>query len=196
LAHFHLKFLFTPLYGLYPRMAGLNMPVMSSKGCGNNGLTGILPIAVYKRRFNVSDEKISKALAISHILNCYIKEYIGRLPPLCGCGVAATTGVSAGITWLMNGDYNQIDGAIKNMIANISGIICDGAKGSCALKLSTAASASVQSALLAINDSITLSRKGIIADSVEETIKNLGVISNYGMNFTDKVILEIMKEMA
>ncbi len=182
--------------GADARMAGLNMPVMSSNGSGNNGLTAILPIAVYKRRFNASNEKIAKALAISHILNCYIKNYVGRLSPLCGCGVAAATGASAAITWLMGGNYNQIDGAIKNMIASISGIICDGAKGSCALKLSTAASASVQSALLAINGSITLSRNGIIADSAEETIKNLGLISNYGMNSTDRVILDIMRNMA
>lgn len=182
--------------GADARMAGLNMPVMSSNGSGNNGLTAILPIAVYQKRFKPCDESVIRALAISHILNCYIKNYIGRLSPLCGCGVAAATGASAAITWLMGGDYKQIDGAIKNMIANISGIICDGAKGSCALKLSTAASASVQSALLAINDSITLSRNGIIGDSSEETIRNLGVISSSGMNSTDKVILDIMKNMA
>lgn len=182
--------------GADARMSGLSMPVMSSNGSGNNGLTAILPIAVYRRRFNVSDEKIARALAISHILNCYIKNYIGRLSALCGCGVAAATGSSAAISWLMDGDYDKIEGAIKNMIANISGIICDGAKGSCALKVATAASAAVQSAILALHDSITLSRKGIIADTVEETIQNLALVSNQGMNLADSVIIDIMKKMA
>lgn len=178
------------------RMAGLNMPVMSSNGSGNNGLTAILPIAAYKRKFDVSDEKLSRALAISHIINCYIKNYIGRLSALCGCGVAAATGASAAITWLLEGSYNQIDGAIKNMIANISGMICDGAKSSCALKVSTSASVAIQSALLALNDSITSSKNGIIADSAEDTIKNLGILSNKGMGLTDKVILDIMKKIS
>lgn len=182
--------------GADARMSGLNRYVMSSNGSGNNGLTAILPIAVYRKRFNVEDERVARALAISHTINCYIKKQIGRLSALCGCGVAAGTGASAAIAWLMGADYDQIDGAIKNMIANLSGMICDGAKGSCALKVSTAASAAVQSALLAINNSITLSRTGIIADSAEETIRNLGRLSSEGMNITDRVILNIMKQMA
>lgn len=182
--------------GADARMSGLSRNVMSSNGSGNNGLTAILPIAVYRRRFNVSDENTAKALAISHIINCYIKKHIGRLSALCGCGVAAATGASAAIAWLMGGDYDQIDGAIKNMIANLSGMICDGAKGSCALKLSTAASAAVQSALLAINNSITVPGTGIIAATAEESIRNLGILSSKGMNITDKVILDIMRQRA
>lgn len=178
------------------RMAGTSLPVMSSNGSGNNGLTAILPIAVYRRKYNTSDEKTVKALAISHTLNCYIKKYIGRLSALCGCAVAAATGASAAISWLMGGNFVSIEGAIKNMIANISGMICDGAKGSCALKVSTAASVAVQSAILALNGSITSSRNGIIADSAEETIRNLGILSKHGMVETDKVILDIMKEMS
>lgn len=182
--------------GADARMSGVNMPVMSSNGSGNNGLTAILPIVSYKRRFNETNENLIKALAISHIINCYIKSYIGRLSALCGCSVAASTGSSAAITWLMGGDYNQINGAIKNMIANISGMICDGAKGSCALKVSTSASVAIQSAILAIDDSITFSKNGIIAETVEDTIKNLGTISKEGMDSTDGVILDIMKNMA
>ncbi|MDF2671872.1 MAG: serine dehydratase subunit alpha family protein [Clostridiales bacterium] len=178
------------------RMSGISMNVMSSNGSGNNGLTAILPLAVYRRMFKVEDERIAKALAISHTINCYIKKQIGRLSALCGCGVAAATGASAAIAWLMGASYEQIDGAIKNMIGNLSGMICDGAKGSCALKVSTAASAAVQSAILAINDSIIPSGTGIIAVSAEETIMNLGTLSKEGMNITDKVILDIMKKMA
>lgn len=182
--------------GADARMSGLNKTVMSSNGSGNNGLTAILPLAVYRRMYDVNDEKITKALAISHSINCYIKKQIGRLSALCGCGVAAGTGASAAIAWLMGGNYEQIDGAIKNMIGNLSGMICDGAKGSCALKVSTAAGAAVQSALLAVNDSIVPSGTGIIADTAEETIMNLGTLSKEGMNITDKVILNIMKKMA
>lgn len=182
--------------GADARMSGLNMNVMSSNGSGNNGLTAILPLAVYRRMFKVEDERIARALAISHIINCYIKKQIGRLSALCGCGVAAATGASAAIAWLMGASYEQIDGAIKNMIGNLSGMICDGAKGSCALKVSTAAAAAVQSAILAINDSIIPSGTGIIGESAEETIMNLGTLSKEGMNITDKVILDIMKKMA
>lgn len=182
--------------GADARMSGLNKTVMSSNGSGNNGLTAILPLAVYRRMYAVNDEKISRALAISHSINCYIKKQIGRLSALCGCGVAAATGASAAIAWLMSGNYEQIDGTIKNMIGNLSGMICDGAKTSCALKVSTAAGAAVQSAILAINNSIIPSGTGIIAESAEETIMNLGTLSKEGMNITDKVILNIMKKMA
>ena len=182
--------------GADARMSGINMPVMSSNGSGNNGLTAILPIVAYIRKFPISKDKLIKALAISHLINCYIKYYIGRLSALCGCGVAAATGSSAAITWIMDGDYDQIDGAIKNMIANLSGMICDGAKASCALKLSTSASVCIQSALLAINDNVAFSKNGIIGDTAEETIINLGKLSNNGMSSTDKVILDIMKNMA
>ncbi len=177
------------------RMSGIPMPVMSSNGSGNNGLTAILPIVAYKKIFDVDDEKLVKALAISHIVTGYIKNYIGRLSPLCGCGVAASTGASAAITWLMGGNYDQIDGAIKNMIANISGMICDGAKVGCALKLATAASTAVQSSLLAINNNIVPSRNGIVAENAEETIRNLGILGTVGMGVTDKVILRIMQDM-
>lgn len=181
--------------GADARMSGLSLPVMSSSGSGNNGLTAILPLAAYKRKCCVDDERIVKALAISHIVTGYIKSYIGRLSPLCGCGVAAGIGSSAAIAWLMNANYDQIDGTIKNMVANISGMICDGAKVGCALKLATAASTAIQSALLAINDNIVPPRNGIVAEEVEETIKNLGILGTDGMNITDKVILKIMQNM-
>lgn len=181
--------------GADARMSGMNMPVMSSSGSGNNGLTAILPIVAYKNTKDVSEEKLSKALAISHMITGYIKHYIGRLSPLCGCGVAAGTGSSAAIAWLMGANYEQIDGTIKNMIANISGMICDGAKVGCALKLATSASTGIQSAILAINNKIVPSKNGIVSESAEDSIKNLGELGRNGMSVTDKVILDIMQKM-
>jgi L-cysteine desulfidase len=181
--------------GADARMSGVDLPVMSSNGSGNNGLTAILPIVAFNQKYHQTNDKLVKALAISHVINCYIKSYIGRLSALCGCAVAAGTGASAAITWLMGGSYGQIDGAIKNMIANISGMICDGAKPSCALKVSTSASVAVQSALLAINGDITFDRNGIIEASAEKTIKNLGILSSDGMHNMDNSILAIMENM-
>jgi len=177
------------------RMAGLSIPVMSSNGSGNNGLTAILPLVAYSEKFEVSKLRMSQSLAISHIINSYIKSYIGRLSALCGCGVAAGTGAGAALAWLMGANYDQIDGAINNMLANTSGMVCDGAKVGCALKLATSASGAVQSALLAIEDSIVPEHNGIIGRNVEESIRNLGTVSDKGMRITDTIILEVMKEM-
>ncbi|MBU3126964.1 L-serine ammonia-lyase, iron-sulfur-dependent, subunit alpha [Clostridium tagluense] len=177
------------------RMSGINLSVMSSNGSGNNGLTAILPLVAYKNKFNVTDEKLAKAVAISHIMNSYIKHYIGRLSALCACGVAAGTGSGVAIAWLMGASEEQIDGVIKNTLANTSGMICDGAKEGCALKLSTSASVAVQSAVLAINGSIVPARNGIVAETAEDTIMNLGVLSSEGMNIADVVILNTMKKM-
>jgi len=177
------------------RMSGINMPVMSSNGSGNNGLTAILPILAYHKKFPVDNEKLSRALAISHIINSYVKHYIGVLSALCGCGVAAATGASVAIAWLMGANEEQIDGAIKNMVGNLSGMICDGAKVGCALKLATSASTAIQSALLALSDQFIPNKNGIIANTAEDTIKNLGMLSKEGMNITDHVILKMMIQM-
>lgn len=177
------------------RMSGISLPVMSSNGSGNNGLTAILPLLAYKDQYNTCDEKMVKALAISHLLNCYIKSEIGRLSALCSCGISAATGAGAAITWLMNGTREQISGTIQNMIANLSGMICDGAKNSCALKLATAASTGVHAAIWSINDTISLKNDGIVGSSAEESIRNLGVLSQKGMQLTDSTILNIMQNM-
>jgi len=174
------------------RMSGLKMPVMSSNGSGNHGLTAILPIAAYNEKFPQSDEKLSKALAISHLVTAYIKNHIGRLSPVCGCGVAASTGAAAAVAWLMGLNYNQIEGTMLNMIGNLSGMICDGAKAGCAYKLASAAGAAIQSAISAKYGAIIPSCNGIIGKNVESSIKNLGIVSNQGMVTTDKVIIEIM----
>ncbi len=175
------------------RMSGISIPVMSSNGSGNNGLTAILPIAAYRSKFKVSDERLATALAMSHIINSYIKHYIGRLSSLCGCGVAAGTGAGVAITWLMGGNLEQVTGVIKNMIGDISGMVCDGAKVGCALKLSTSASSAIQASLLAINDQIIPSGNGIIGNTAEETIKNLRRLSDEGMHQADTVIINVMQ---
>ena len=177
------------------RMAGMKIPVMSSNGSGNHGLTAIIPISAYNSLYPQSDEKLAKALAISHLVTAYIKNYTGRLSAVCGCGVAASTGSSAGISWLMGSSYAQIDGAIENMIGNLSGMICDGAKAGCALKLASAASAAVQSAIISKYDCVIPPLNGIIGNKVEESIKNLGKVSSEGMVITDEVIINVMDSM-
>jgi len=177
------------------RMAGVNMPVMSSNGSGNNGLTAVLPLVAYNTLNPVSDEKMSRAMAISHIINCYIKKRIGRLSSLCGCAISAATGSGAALSWLMNGSYESIEGTIQNMMADVSGMICDGAKVGCALKLSTSASVAVKYALLGSSACIVPEHNGIIGKTAEETIENLGRLSIEGMKITDYVILDIMSGM-
>lgn len=177
------------------RMAGVKMPVMSSNGSGNHGLTAILPIVAYNKKFPQTEEKLAKSLAISHLVTAYVKNFTGRLSAVCGCGVAASTGATAGIAWLMNGEIRQIEGAIENMIANLSGMICDGAKAGCALKLASAASAAVQSAIIANNECYVPPMNGIVGAKVEESIQNLGKVSDKGMYVTDEVIINVMDDM-
>ena len=177
------------------RMGGAKLPVMSSNGSGNHGLTAILPIVAYTLKYPQSDEKVAKALAISHLVTAYVKNYTGRLSAVCGCGVAASTGASAGISWLMDGNINNIYGAIENMIADLSGMICDGAKAGCALKLSSAASAAVQSAVIAKQGYSVPALNGIVGTKVEQSIQNLGKVSDKGMQITDEIILNVMNDM-
>ena len=168
---------------------------VGSNGSGNHGLTAILPIVAYAQKYPQNDEKMAKALAISHLLTAYVKNFTGRLSAVCGCGVAASTGASSGIAWLMDGDINHIYGAIENMIADLSGMICDGAKAGCALKLSSAASAAVQSAVIAKQGYSVPALNGIVGTKVEESIQNLGKVSDKGMQVTDEIILNVMNDM-
>ena len=174
------------------RMSGASLPVMSSNGSGNNGLTAILPLVAYAQKHDCTPDALARAAAISHLVNSMIKHNIGRLSALCGCGVAAGTGASVAMTWLMGGSPSQLDGSIQNMIANTTGMICDGAKVGCSLKLATSASAAVQSALLAIGDVVVPNGNGVIGKTADDTIKNLGVLSKNAMDTVDRVILEIM----
>ena len=173
------------------RMAGAMIPVMSNSGSGNQGITATLPVVVYAEDNNKSEEELTRALALSHLTVIYIKQSLGRLSALCGCVVAAT-GSSCGITYLMGGTYEQITFAVKNMIANITGMICDGAKPSCALKLTSGVSTAVLSAILAMENKCVTSVEGIIDDDVDRSIRNLTRIGSQGMNETDRLVLDIM----
>ena len=173
------------------RMAGAMIPVMSNSGSGNQGITATLPVVVYAEDHHKSEEALIRALTLRHLTVIYIKQSLGRLSALCGCVVAAT-GSSCGITYLMGGSYEQVTFAVKNMIANITGMICDGAKPSCALKLASGVSTAVLSAVLAMENKCGTSVEGIIDDDVDRSIRNLTLIGSKGMNETDKLVLDIM----
>ena len=173
------------------RMAGAMIPVMSNSGSGNQGISATLPVLVYAEENGKSEEELIRALMLSHLTVIYIKQSLGRLSALCGCVVAAT-GSSCGITWLMGGSYEQGAYAVQNMIANLTGMICDGAKPSCALKVTTGVSTAVLSAIMAMENRCVTSVEGIIDEDVDQSIRNLTKIGSKGMNETDKLVLEIM----
>lgn len=173
------------------RMAGAMIPVMSNSGSGNQGIAATVPVAVYADACQADEEHIVRALTLSHLTVIYIKQLLGRLSALCGCVVAAT-GSSCGITYLMGGGYDEVSYAVKNMIANLTGMICDGAKPSCALKLSSGVSTAMLSAVLAMEHECVSSVEGIIDDDADRCIRNLTTIGRDGMNETDRLILHIM----
>lgn len=174
------------------RMAGINMPVMSSAGSGNHGITAIIPPTVVCEYLGCDDEKLARTLAFSHLTTAYIKRFTGALSPVCGCAVAAGIGASAAVTWALGGTDEQIGGAIKNMVGTLAGMVCDGAKGGCAFKLSTAASEAIIQAKLAMSNVFINNLDGIISPEVEETIKNLGQFCSEGMKSADSEIIDIM----
>ncbi len=175
------------------RMSGAMVPVMSNSGSGNQGISATVPVVIFGRETGVSREKLLRALALSHLTVVYIKQSLGRLSALCGCVVAAT-GSSCGITYLMGGEFREVCFAVKNMVANLTGMICDGAKPSCSLKVTSGVSTAVLSAVLAIEQRHTTSLEGIIDDDVDKCIANLTNIGRNGMRETDKLILKIMTE--
>lgn len=173
------------------RMAGAMIPVMSNSGSGNQGIAATLPVVVYAEDNHNSEEELTRALILSHLTAIYIKQSLGRLSALCGCVVAAT-GSSCGITYLMGGGYQQVMYAVQNMIATLTGMICDGAKPSCALKLTSGVSTAVMSAIMAMEQKCVTAVEGIIEESVNQSIRNLTKIGSEGMNETDKLVLDIM----
>lgn len=173
------------------RMAGAMIPVMSNSGSGNQGISATLPVVVYAEENGKTEEELIRALMMSHLTVIYIKQSLGRLSALCGCVVAAT-GSSCGITWLMGGNYEQVASAVQNMIANLTGMICDGAKPSCALKVTTGVSTAVLSAMMAMENRCVTSVEGIIDENVDQSIRNLTRIGSQGMDETDRVVLDIM----
>ena len=173
------------------RMSGAMVQVMSNSGSGNQGISCSIPVYLYAKENQCSEEQTLRALALSNLTVIYIKQSLGRLSALCGCVVAAT-GSAAGITYLMGGSYEEITYAIKNMIANISGMICDGAKPGCALKVTSGVATAIFSAYLAMQHSYADSTEGIVEDDIDRTIRNLTRIGHDGMKVTDDLILDIM----
>ncbi len=173
------------------RMAGCTLPAMSNSGSGNQGITVTMPVIAVAEKMGVSQEQLARALVLSHLVAIHIKGYLGKLSALCGC-VIASTGSSCGIVYLNGGGYEQVCAAIKNMVGNITGMVCDGAKVGCALKVASGVSSSVQAAVLALDGICISSNDGIIEDCIEKTICNLGRIGAEGMQTTDKMILDIM----
>ncbi len=173
------------------RMGGAMIPVMSNSGSGNQGICATNPVVVYAMENENTEEELIRALTLSHLSAIYIKQSLGKLSALCGC-VVASIGSSCGITYLMGGDYAHICHAIKNMIANLTGMICDGAKPSCSLKISSGVSTAVLSALLSMENKHVTSAEGIIDEDVDRSIRNLTSIGKDAMGTTDEMVLSIM----
>lgn len=173
------------------RMGGAQIAVMSNSGSGNQGITATMPVVTYSEEIGADEETTARALILSHLTSIYIKQSLGRLSALCGC-VVASTGASAGLVYLMGGDFNHICAAIKNMVANLTGMICDGAKPACAMKISSGVATAVMSAMLAMNGKCVTSSEGIISDDIDVTIHNLTSIGREAMTETDRLVLKIM----
>lgn len=176
------------------RMGGGDCPIMTSGGSGNQGIGLILPIAIVAEREGISDDRLSRALFFGHCINRYVKEHSGKLSGMCGCAIGAAIGASAGIAFLLGGGDKEIAGACQNIYGNLTGLICDGAKESCSMKLSTSAEESIIAAYLAVNGVISQPDVGILGESIEETISNVGKLSVDAFNEVDEVMLDIIEK--
>ena len=176
------------------RMSGVQLPVMSSAGSGNHGITAIIPIAVLGRREGKSRREIAKAIAVSHLATSFVKRNLGRLSPVCGCSVAAGAGAAAGMTYLMGGTYDQICSAMSLLLSNIAGMLCDGAKESCALKVGSASSEAYCAMDWALRGQHLTVPQGVFGASIEETVANVGRVSREGMKTVDRVMIDILDE--
>ena len=174
------------------RMGGGPLPIMTSGGSGNQGVGIILPIYMVAKQENLDDDTLARGLFFAHIINRYVKEYAGKLSGLCGCAIGAAIGSCAAIAFMLGGGEEEIAGACTNIFANITGMICDGAKESCSMKLSTSAEESIIAAYLALNGVVSQANVGIVGKNIEETIANIGKLSHQGFKTADEVILEII----
>ncbi|WP_342561358.1 L-serine ammonia-lyase, iron-sulfur-dependent, subunit alpha [Paenibacillus sp. FSL R7-0345] len=178
------------------RMDGSAMPVMTTAGSGNQGIAATLPVIKLAELMGKNDELLARAIALSNLVTVHVKHYIGRLSPLCGSGIAGGVGANSGIIYLMGGSLDQIKHGIQNTIASLSGMICDGAKSTCALKISTATNAAIQAATLAMNNISPSDNDGVIFEKVEDTIANMERLVQEGLAATDETILNIMLSKA
>ncbi|MFO7752258.1 MAG: L-serine ammonia-lyase, iron-sulfur-dependent, subunit alpha [Desulfobacteraceae bacterium] len=176
------------------RMSGASLPAMSSAGSGNHGLTAIIPVKVIADHIKSDEKDLCRAVGLSHIITACVKSHTGRLAAICACSVASGAGAAAGAAWLLGASVEKIGNAVENIIEDLAGVICDGAKNSCALKLATASGNSLQAALFAVYDLNVKMTDGIVGETPEKTIRNIGVLSSEGMIETDRTILKIMLE--
>lgn len=176
------------------RMEGVELPVSTSFGSGNQGILTSLGIGAVATYLEADQEQLARALAMGHLFNGYVKESIGKISPLCGCSVAAGLGVTAAVSWLLGNDWPTISGAMNSLLGNIAGMVCDGAKGGCAFKLATSAGESLTAALLATNDIMMKDSEGIVDENIEDSIKNLSRIGKVGMANLDRTMLGLMLE--
>lgn len=176
------------------RMAGVSMPVMSSAGSGNHGITAILPVYIVAEFYNKTREETAKAIALSHLTTSFLKSRTGRLSPICGCTVAAGAGAAAGITYLFSDDIHKIEKAIEIHVSNLIGMICDGAKDTCALKVGTGACEAFVAAMMALEENRPEIPQGVLGMTLEETAENLASLSNRGMKDVDSIIIELLSK--
>lgn len=173
------------------RMGGCSLPVVINSGSGNQGMTVSLPVITYAEEWGISEEKMFRALVVSNLIAIHQKYYIGSLSAYCGA-VSAACGAGAGITYLYGGTYEQVSLTIINTLGNVGGIVCDGAKSSCAAKIASSVDAALMAFNLSIQNKSFLPGEGIIKGDIEETIKSMGYIGRVGMRGTDTEILNIM----
>lgn len=174
------------------RMAGCEKTVMSVGGSGNQGLTATLPLIAIASKMGCSSDVLYKSLALSILVTVHVKRYIGKLSVLCGCSLAAAFGVAAGAVFLLGGNFCQAKRAINTIVADISGVVCDGAKPGCALKIATSVSSAIRAASLAIADLGATGTDGIVHSDVELSLQNLGTLGNEGMQNTNQSILKMV----
>lgn len=175
------------------RMTGGDCPIVTSGGSGNQGIGVILPIAIVADEEGIDKDRLGRALFFAHIINRYVKEYSGKLSGICGCAIGAAVGASAAITWMLGGTDEQIAGAPTNIYANLTGMVCDGAKESCSMKLSTSAEEAILAAYLAVNGMISKESVGVVGATIEDTISNIGRLSREGFKDVDNVMLDIIE---
>ena len=173
------------------RMSGCALPVMTTSGSGNQGMTASLPIIKFAAEKNLSGEELIRGLFVSHLITIHVKTNVGRLSAYCGA-ICAAAGVAASLTYLHGGSYEMVCAAITNILGNLSGVICDGAKASCAMKISSGIYSAFDATMLALNKNVLKSGDGIVGVDIEETIRNVGELAQSGMKGTDETILDIM----
>ncbi|CAM4144593.1 MULTISPECIES: serine dehydratase subunit alpha family protein [Lelliottia] len=177
------------------RMGGATLPAMSNSGSGNQGITATMPVLVVAEHLQADDEKLARALMLSHLAAIYIHYQLPRLSALCAATTAAM-GAAAGMAWLLDGRYQTLSMAISSMIGDVSGMICDGASNSCAMKVSTSVGSAWKAVMMALDDSAVTGNEGIVADDVEHSIANLCSLACQSMQATDRQIIEIMANKA